>query len=95
MVMVKVLRSGMVLRRLLASLIAKMPSIRRSTSKVTSFQTKMKTMRSQIPTPMDSPLQLKLAHHGGPMVMVRAQRNGTLLKRLPASPTAKKSSTSK
>ena len=94
MAMAKDLRSGMVLRRPLALSTAKMPSMLRSTCKEISFQTRMKTMLSQQHTAMDSLLQLNsiLINHGGFMGMVRALKNGMLPKRLPASPTAKKSS---
>jgi len=101
----RVLRSGMVLKRLLDSSTVKMVSIRKSIFRVTSSQMLMMLIPSQLHTLMDSLLPLK-SHHppkpnlaldlsGGLMAMARAPRSGTLSKRLLDSVPPKKSSTSR
>jgi hypothetical protein len=97
MVTVKVPKNGTVLRRLLVSSIAKMPSTLRSTSKATLFHAKMKMMLSQQLIIMDSLLlpKLTLTLHGGRMAMAKALKNGMQPKRLLDLLPAKKTSTSK
>ena len=99
------LKSGMALKRPPASAIARMSSTIKSSFRAILSQVSTVQMVSQLPTRMDllqhlksePPATLKPAPKpdGGPMVTAKAQKNGTALKRLPASPTLKTSSTAK
>ena len=101
--MVRDLRSGTVSRRLHASRIAKKSSTVRSSFKATLFQATAMVMASQRLIQMDSLLPLKSRApmeprldrmpNGGPTETVKALRNGTVLKKPPASATARTSST--
>lgn len=98
-------RSGTDLKRLRASLIARMSSTVRSSFKVTLFQASITEMMSQLLIQMVSLLQPKLRAqaklrlaprpNGGPTETVKDQRNGMVLRKLPASAIAKMSSTAK
>lgn len=101
--MVKVPRSGTVLRRLLALAIVRMSSMVRSNCRVPLFQVLIMRMQSQRRTRMDlqllrrsvppARLRLALKQSGGPTVMDKAPRNGMASKRLLVSATARTNST--